>query len=467
MTSAPSPRPIGRRAFLAWSAAATVATVGTRIGRVGARGRRGVPDPTGFVVTRWADDPFARGSYSFLAVGATNDDRRALRAPIDDRVFFAGEATSPGFAATVHGALRSGRRAAGAILDTASGGASVVVVGAGIAGLGAAQRLREHGVAVTVVEARARIGGRVVTDHRLGVPTDLGASWIHGITGNPVARLATAQGIPTARTDYERGVVRRADGSLMDDRGVAAMYADFERVLREVESPRASLVTDTSLGEAVARVLGRDPRWTPERAVALRHVLNVEIEQEYAADIGELSLFWWDAGSGFDGPDVLFPETGYEWLPRLLAEGIDVRLSSPVQHIARDADGVHVRTARHEHVGTHALVTLPIGVLRAGSVTFSPALSPAKQRAISRIGSGLLDKCWLRFPRVFWDRDVDVIDHVSDVPGRWNEWYDLSHLTGEPVLLGFNAGTYARALTRLPDDAVVADAMDVLRHLYG
>ena len=68
-------------------------------------------------VHRWSSDPWARGAYSFLAPEATLDDRRALAAPVDGRVFFAGEATDVhGHAATVAGAIASGLRAAEEIL---------------------------------------------------------------------------------------------------------------------------------------------------------------------------------------------------------------------------------------------------------------------------------------------------------------------------------------------------------------
>ena len=69
-----------------------------------------VPEPTGRLITRWLEDPFARGSYSYLAVGATPDLRRALAAPVDERLWFAGEAASSDAPATVHGALLSGRQ---------------------------------------------------------------------------------------------------------------------------------------------------------------------------------------------------------------------------------------------------------------------------------------------------------------------------------------------------------------------
>jgi monoamine oxidase len=65
--------------------------------------------------SRWAHDPFARGSYSHALPGHA-DDRAVLAAPVDERLFFAGEATSPGFFSTAHGARDSGERAAGEIL---------------------------------------------------------------------------------------------------------------------------------------------------------------------------------------------------------------------------------------------------------------------------------------------------------------------------------------------------------------
>ncbi len=74
-----------------------------------------IPEPVGFVRTRWGRDPFALGSYSHLAPGGTTADLRALAAP-EGRLFFAGEHTDTGDQATVRGAYRSGLRAAAEIL---------------------------------------------------------------------------------------------------------------------------------------------------------------------------------------------------------------------------------------------------------------------------------------------------------------------------------------------------------------
>jgi len=81
----------------------------------------------------------------------------------------------------------------------------VCVVGAGIAGLTAAATLQAQGFSVFVLEGRIRLGGRIWTDRSWGdTPLDLGASWIHGMRGNPIAALARKWRIPVLSTDYER-----------------------------------------------------------------------------------------------------------------------------------------------------------------------------------------------------------------------------------------------------------------------
>ncbi|OWY58531.1 hypothetical protein B7486_79465, partial [cyanobacterium TDX16] len=160
-------------------------------------------DPVAALVTRWHEDRWSFGSYSYLAVGASPEDRAALAAPMDDVVFWAGEATEVDEPSTVHGALLSGWRAADEVVEALDEGASVVVVGAGASGLAAAQQLAEAGFEVQVLEARERIGGRIWTEDLDGTPVDLGASWIHGVDGNPTTELAEEIDAELHETDLE------------------------------------------------------------------------------------------------------------------------------------------------------------------------------------------------------------------------------------------------------------------------
>ena len=426
-----------------------------------------VPEPDGWVVTRWRADPFARGSYSFLAVDSSPDDRRALAAPVGDRLFFAGEATSVANPATVHGALESGRAAADALDAVAEGGARVVVIGAGMAGLGAARALHDLGYDVTVVEGRDRLGGRTFTVDTLGVPLDLGASWIHGTDGNPLTALADELGVERSDpTDYDNEPEYGPDGVELTDAQYATAEAAFDAVMDVAATASEEQAEDGPLADVVWAAAA-DLDLSDDDLLVLTHYLNTSIEGEYAGGLGELSTWWWEEGEGYDGGDVVFPD-GYVQLVDGLAEGLTVDLGAPVEVVGVVDGGVVVTVGDNAtYEADHAVVTVPLGVLKAGTITFDPPLPEAKATAVERIGMGLLDKAYLRFPEVFWDADADLIGWVSpDGDGRWAEWVNMAKVTGEPILLGFNAAAYAEQVEAMSDEEVVADAMAVLRTIY-
>ena len=334
-------------------------------------GEAGVPLPTAALVTRWAQDPWAYGSYSFLAVGATSDDRATLAAPVDDVLFFAGEATSVDNPATVHGAVESGWRAADEVAEALDAAASVVVVGAGAAGLAAAGRLAEQGFDVQVVEARDRIGGRVWTADLDGTPVDLGASWIHGVDGNPLTRLAEQAEVTTAATDYEDDVLYGPDGEEVDDDRYEAATADAEAAIVAAVEAAAGEDDGVSLGQLVDEALATtgaddDP--------VVRHQLTTAVEHEMAADLDELSAAEWDEGSPYGGEDVVIPG-GYLSVIEPLADGVSVRLRAPVLALEWGDDGVALTLGgdRGGQVEADAAVlTLPLGVLQQAPPDIDP-----------------------------------------------------------------------------------------------
>ncbi len=375
-----------------------------------------VPDPIDYLITRWRADRFAAGSYSYLARGSDPEDRSILAEPVDGRIFFAGEATHRDFPATVHGALLSGRRVAEEVIE--SGHQGVTVIGAGVAGLEAARVLRDAGRVVSVVEGRDRIGGRVWSDDSLGTPVDLGASWIHGVSGNPLTDIADAADIERVPTDYDNLIVRDADG--------------------EVLAP-------DDVPEEQAVVFG--------------------IEQEYAADVDDLSPEALEEGEEYSGGDVVFPG-GYSELVAELYDG-PVEFGYEVIEIEHSADGALVRTVSEQRPAEAVVVTVPLGVLKSGAITFEPPLPPEKVAAIDRLGMGLLDKVYLRFDEVFWDVDVEFIGHAGPSRDRFVTWLNMAFYTGEPILMAFNAASAADAVEAETDEAIVAEAMAALRRMYG
>ena len=184
------------------------------------RGAQAAPtELTGYIRTNWGADPWSRGAYSFVARDGRQRDRGMLGADWG-RVYFAGEAMHPLHNSTVHAAQETGvraARAASALPGTAALRSSAPVW----PGLSAAHDLALDGHDVTVFEARNRIGGRILTDHSLGMPLDLGASWIHGHRRNPLTDLADSLDLDRVRMG-EGFVIRGAAGRHMPVREAPA-----------------------------------------------------------------------------------------------------------------------------------------------------------------------------------------------------------------------------------------------------
>jgi len=113
------------------------------------------------------------------------------------------------------------------------------------------------------------------------------------------------------------------------------------------------------------------------------------------------------------------------------------------------------------------LVTLPLGVLQAGSVRFTPVLPSAKQEAINKLGMGVLNKCYLRFAEAFWPEDVDWLEYIPTKRGEWTEWVSFTQAAKWPILLGFNAADHGREIEALSDPQIVSSAMQTLRTIFG
>lgn len=373
---------------------------------------------SGYLRTNWSRDPFSFGSYSYVAKGSSRRDSRTLEKPVDGKLFFAGEAVFPKYNSTVHAAYESGRRTAGFVLKEEA--QNIAVIGAGMSGLSAAQKLANAGRSVTVIEARDRIGGRIHTDWSLGPALDLGASWIHGVRGNPVTKLAESIEQELIETD-ESYVVRDGEGGIMDDNDV--------------------------------------PDWL-ENVVSVQHNAGADLDQ-----INQLAYL---LPNGYGGPDVKFRD-GYEDIFQTLNGAYEVRLSTPVSRVALRDDGASIEFSDGREERFDAVVsTLPLGVMKEGAVAFDPPLSEKKQQAVSRLGVGTLDKVYLLFEEAFWDADATWIATPENglPPGQFNQWLNLHRYIGVPVIMAFNGGPPALDLAGLSDEAVVERALKTLDIAY-
>jgi len=365
----------------------------------------------GYLRTNWSQDPWSFGSYSFTPKGARQRDRRTLEAPIDNQVFFAGEAVFPFRNSTVHAAHESGLRTA-RMLDDRLDGNRVAIIGAGMSGLTAAHWLSEKSYDVTIFEARDRIGGRIWTSRDLGAAVDLGASWIHGPDGNPLTDLANAQ--------------------------------------NQMRVPTSESYIAVKAGKEI-----EDPAWLAS---------ELEIELSFGARPSEINFSSYALTEDYGGQDVVFPE-GYAQIFGALVGDYDLRLQSPVSEVIQNASGVVLNGELFDAV----IVTVPLGVLKAGALTFSPALPKAKQRSINRLRMGLLDKLYLKFERPFWHTDKTWISiPETGLPkGQFVQWLNFTGVNGAPILMAFNGAQTARDLAKLPDQEIVERGLTALRAGYG
>lgn len=328
----------------------------------------------------------------------------------------------------------------------------VLVIGAGVAGLAAARALTDQGIAVQVLEARDRLGGRIVTSRaHLGRAIDLGAAWVHGVTGDPIAALARGAGVALVEQAGSFAFAGPAPFSARD-MGQALDVIDTSRARAEGRA------RDISLKQALPdRASLRAPV-----AAALEFHLTTEVAQEYGADADALSSWWFDAGEPKRGAEALFP-TGQDQILPALAGDIPVLMGARVTALRASGGQVTATLADGRAItGRAAIVTLPLGVLQAGDVTFDPPLAPARQAAIRALGMGVLNKLVLHFDRAHWP-DADWLG----LPGAgWPSFANLAPL-GLPVLVGLQGGRAAERMERQGLPELVAQAMADLRAALG
>jgi len=338
-----------------------------------------------------------------------------------------------------------------------------LIIGAGIAGLAAARDLQAAGVDVVVLEARHRIGGRIWTDRSSGTALDMGASWIHGTRRNPLSDLAEQADLTPAVTDWNNDGQYDTYGT--PDPISNAAYRRWRRVLRQSLRATRRQTPDASVQSAIDAA-DRSGAMAFLNRRQRGYLLNTEIEHEFAADAADLSIRSIEEGDEFGGEEVLLRE-GYDGIVALLAQGITIELDTVVDRVEYGDFGVRAVSDQRTFEAETAVVTLPLGVLKAGTVTFAPPLPQRKQEAIRALGMGVLDKVWLGFPRVFWDPEVDALGYLSRPPGQFAEWINLWSHMGQPFLLAFNAASYGATTESLEDAEIVAAAMTVLRTMYG
>jgi len=363
----------------------------------------------------------------------------------------------------------------------------VVVIGAGFSGLAAARVLEAEGLDVVVLEARDRVGGRVLNEPiGDGKVAEIGGQWV-GPTQTRLLALAAQTGVATFPTFGEgahlfevkgrltrySGTIPRANPVALVDVGIAlarlnrmAAKIDIEApwrspnarrldeqtfatwLRRNVPTPQARAI----IALAVEAVLAADPA-----DVSLLHVLF------YIASAGSFELLTDTAGGAQEARFV----GGSQLVAVRLAErlGDRVVLESPARRIDQTAGHVTVTTDTGVHEARRVIVALPPTL--AGRLVYAPALPGDRDGLTQRIAQGSVIKCLAVYPEPFWRAD-GFSGQATSLDGPVKVVYDNSPPDGSPgVLLGFLEGRQARELARRSQAERQAAVTAVFARLFG
>ena len=359
----------------------------------------------------------------------------------------------------------------GTAVKAVAQGERVLVLGAGMAGISAARALADKGYSVTVLEARTIAGGRIRTDTSLGAPVDLGASFIHGTKGNPLVALAKRYGVATYDTDQDESLYVNATGAPMSASVITEAQREYDALFDTLLAMKDELAQDRSVGGVTATLLRRIRQ---QRGAAIgdmaSFLVRSEIGIEFGADLNQMSLEYFDEDEAFSGPDLLL-KPGYMSLINGLAHGLDIRYRQKVRQVTWSSSGVRVTTASGAFDADRVVVTLPLGVLKRRDIEFSPGLPRAKKTAIAKLGMGVLDKTYFRFPTAFWQTGNEPVGFIGNVgattAAQIPEYYTLDQAVGMPILFGFTAGAQARQFEQLDTGTIRRATMASLRKIFG
>ena len=347
-----------------------------------------------------------------------------------------------------------------------------IVIGAGVAGLAAASRLREAGLDVVVLEARDRIGGRIWTQHPdgLGVPVELGAEFIHGETPE-IHEVARKAGLRLVDIAGRRWTTRRGKLGLLDD-----FWERLDAVMRRLDDTRQP---DRSFADAVKRMRGVSAQ---DRKIAIQYV-----EGFHAADthvISERSL----AEGGSPRGDVRERRIGrvvegYSAVVEALAAPVRdvIRLGAVVSEVRWRKGRVDVEwtdhggTRRDSTIARAVVIAVPLGVLNApremlGHIEFEPAV--AQRELASELAMGTVTRVAMQLDEPFWvtgkfakqvgDARFDTMSflHATN-PVSFPVWWSQYPMRA-PVLVGWRGGPEAARMAEWSRETVIRAAVGSL-----
>lgn len=338
----------------------------------------------------------------------------------------------------------------------------VIIIGAGAAGLMAANESGKAGKSVIIIEARNRIGGRIHTIQSEGFsgPVEAGAEFIHG-------------DLPVTLS-----LLREANISFYEGTGAAWQVKDgrlnkgefFTEGWGEMMDTLNNLEHDMSLRTFLDQYFS-DPKYNELRDSVIRFVQGYD-----AADINRVSVFALrEEWNNEDSTIGYHPEGGYSKLMDFLAErcqqqGASIHLSKVVTTVKWNSGQIEVMTADGDHyTARKVLITIPVSVLKTGAISFDPPI-PEQMNAFNKLGNGNVIKFLIEFKRAFWESnhplqankmpDMHFLFSDAFIPTWWTQ-----RPAPIPLLTGWLAGPPEKIVNQT-DDELLEEAFRSLAYLF-
>ncbi len=355
----------------------------------------------------------------------------------------------------------------------------VIVIGGGIAGLAAAGKLGHAGISVVVLEARDRLGGRILThrDPDSGAPIEFGAEFIHGFPPEIWEPLQNA-GSTITEVEGQNWCVSQRRLSPCN------FFSQIESILGEMDD---SLPDESFLAFLERCFPSPSPKTQEAKQRALAYVTGFN-----AADPAQDGVHWLVQGMRAEerihGDRVFRCSNGYEELLQIFRKQISP--SDVSVHTNSIVERVQWRPGQakvfFQHGGvsstmttSHLLVTLPLAVLKApqkevGVVQFMPPLPPEKHAALEMLEMGKVIRIVLRFKHLFWD-EIVPLDEKKSLAGMSflfseDDWFPTWWTRAPeriPILTGWSPFRCAEHLSGQDHSWVVQRSLQTLSQMLG
>jgi len=357
---------------------------------------------------------------------------------------------------------------------SACGSLDVAIVGAGIAGLSAANTLIAAAKNVVVLEARNRVGGRALSDNSFATPVDLGAEWFSfvtkssgspGQTNNALFDIAVSRGLQVFADEYPRvfyDIIPPPQPLPPNDPNVIAAAGTLASMLALINTAATS-GPDISAAAATASLAAET--WYGLGAGI--------IAREHGADLSSLSVL--DLFNLTQlGVPLTVPSDANQLIPSGMgnfissfANGVPIKLNTPVSSISWDNPcGVELTTPAGIVNARAVIVTVPLGVLASEGLTFNPALPSQYQDAISGLPMGVVEKIALQFNKdVFNVGEINTL--ATPLVDKIDNSFVQAQLWGKNVGICIVGSNLARDLDAVGGNALIDYALATMESMFG